>query len=179
MDAGRQAADAVRTRSAWKGVFSLDLTDTVLDFSVLSEFRSRLRVHEAERRLFDRLQEQCRERGWIKARGKQRTDSTHGLAAIRTLRRLACVGETILHALNVLAEVAPAWLLEHMDLAWAERDETRCSDIRLPKDEKKRKDLAKTRGADGRLPWLRELDTIHTLRRVGVQHSHARAPGSP
>jgi transposase len=39
-----------------------------------------------------------RERGWIKARGKQRTDSTHVLAAIRTLRRLECVGETMRHA---------------------------------------------------------------------------------
>ncbi len=41
------------------------------------------------------------------ARGKQRTDSTHVLAAIRTIRRLECVGETLRHALNVLAEVAP------------------------------------------------------------------------
>src|SRR6266849_5154144 len=65
----------------------------------------------AVRRLFDLLLERCRKRGWIKARGKQRTDSTHVLAAIRTLRRLECVGETMRHALNVLAEVAPAWLL--------------------------------------------------------------------
>jgi transposase len=40
----------------------------------------------------------CRERGWIKARGKQRTDSTHVLAAIRALRRLEYVGETMRHA---------------------------------------------------------------------------------
>jgi transposase len=65
---------------------------------VLSEFRGRLLAHGAERRLFDRLVEQFRERGWIKTRGKQRTDSTHVLAAIRTLRRLECVGETMRHA---------------------------------------------------------------------------------
>src|SRR5713101_3597651 len=51
-----------------------------------------------ERRLCDLLLEQCRKRGWIKVRGKQRTDSTHVLAAIRTLRRLECVGETMRHA---------------------------------------------------------------------------------
>jgi transposase len=111
----RQAADAVRTRIDWKYVLSLELTDRGFDFSVLSEFRGRLLAHGAERRLFDRLLELCRQRNWIKARGKQRTDSTHVLAAVRTLRRLECVGETLRHALNVLSEVAPEWLLEHMD----------------------------------------------------------------
>ena len=69
----RQAADAVRTRIDWKYVLSLELTDSGFDFSVLSEFRGRLLAHGAECRLFDRLLEQFRERGWIKARGKQRT----------------------------------------------------------------------------------------------------------
>jgi transposase len=146
----RQAADAVRTRIAWKDVLSLELSDTGFDFSLLSEFRGRLLAHGAERRLFDRLVEQFGERGWIKARGKQRTDSTHVLAAIRTLRRLECVGETMRHALNVLAEVAPTWLLEHMDPAWADRYEKRFSDFRLPKDAKAPVALAETIGGDGR-----------------------------
>lgn len=186
----RQAADAVRTRIDWKYVLSLELTDSGFDFSVLSEFRSRLLAQGAERRLFDRLLEQFRELGWVKARGKQRTDSTHVLAAVRTLRRLECVGETMRHALNVLSEVAPEWLLVHMDPAWAERYEKRFSDFRLPKDEKKRTELAETIGEDGRrlfeqicaesrLPWLRELDAIETLRRVWVQHYHASEQGTP
>jgi transposase-like protein DUF772 len=94
----RQAADAVRTRIDWKYALSLELTDTGFDFSVLSEFRSRRLPNGAERRLFDLLLKHFRERGWIKAGGKQRTDSTHVLAAIRTLRRLECVGETMRHA---------------------------------------------------------------------------------
>ena len=69
----RQEAFAVRTRIDWKYVLSLELTDSGFDFSVLSEFRGRLLVHGAGRRLFDRVLEQFRERGWIKARGKQRT----------------------------------------------------------------------------------------------------------
>ncbi len=186
----RQAADAVRTRIDWKYVLSLELTDTGFDFSVLSEFRSRLLANRAERRLFDLLLEHCRKRGWIKARGKQRTDSTHVLAAIRTLRRLECVGETMRHTLNVLAEVAPDWLLEHMDPEWAERYQKRFSDFRLPKDAKKRMALAETIGADGRrlfeqvsaetsLAWLRDLDGIETLRRVWLQHYHASEFGTP
>jgi transposase len=186
----RQAADAVRTRIDWKYVLSLELTDSGFDFSILCEFRGRLLSHGAERRLFDRLVEQFRERGWIKARGRQRTDSTHVLAAIRTLRRLECVGETMRHALNVLAEVAPSWVLEHMEEAWAERYEKRFSDFRLPKDEKKRVELAETIGVDGRrlltrvyaeekLAWLRELDAIETLRRVWIQHYHAHEQDAP
>ena len=152
----RQAADAVRTRMDWKSVFSLELTETGFDFSLLSEFRSRLLAHGAERRLFDVLWEYCRQRGWIKAGGKQRTDSTPVLAAIRTRRRLECVGETMRHVLNVLSEVAPSGLLEHRDPLWAERSEKRFSDFRLPKDEKKRVELAETIGADGRrlLEWV-------------------------
>jgi transposase len=161
----RQAADAVRTRIDWKYALSLELTDPGFDFSVLSEFRSRLLATGAERRLFELLLEQFRARGWIKAGGKQRTDSTRVLAAIRTLRRLECVGETMRHALDVLAEVAPDWLLEHMDAEWAEQYRKRFSDFRLPKDAKERVELAETIGADGRrllervyaetnLPWL-------------------------
>src|SRR5260221_4317061 len=186
----RQAADAVRTCIDWKYVLSLELTDRGFDFSVLSELRGRLLAHEAGRRLFDRLLSLCRERGWIKARGKQRTDSTHVLAAVRTLRRLECVGETMRHALNVLSEVAPQWLLEHMDPAWAERYEKRFSDFRLPKEEKKRAELAETIGSDGRrlfeqvcaesrLPWLRELEAIETLRRGGMRHHHAPGQRNP
>ena len=186
----RQAADAVRTRIDWKYTLSLELTDPGFDFSVLSEFRDRLLTNGAERRLFDLLLEHCRKRGWIKARGKQRTDSTHVLAAIRTIRRLECVGETMRHALNVLAEVAPDWLLEHMDPAWAERYQKRFSDFRLPKDAKERVVLAETIGADGcrllewvyaetSLPWLGGLDAVETLRRVWLQHYHASEQGTP
>jgi len=186
----RQAADAVRTRIDWKYTLSLELTDSGFDFSVLSEFRGRLLANGAERRLFDLLLERCRKRGWIKARGKQRTDSTHVLAAIRTLRRLECVGETMRHALNVLAEVAPDWLLEQMDAEWAERYQKRFSDFRLPKDATERVALAETIGADGRrllervyaetsLPWLRELDAVETLRCVWLQHYHASEQGTP
>jgi transposase len=117
----RKAADAVRTRIDWKYALSLEITDPGFDFSVLSEFRSRLLRNQAERRIFDIMVSQFRERGWIKERGKQRTDSTHVLAAIRTTNRLECVGETMRHVLNILSEVAPDWLLEHMKPEWAKR----------------------------------------------------------
>jgi transposase len=49
--------------------------------------------------------------GWVRAKGRQRTDSTHVLAAaVRTLNRLELVGARLRHTLNVLAAVAPEWL---------------------------------------------------------------------
>jgi transposase len=116
-----------------KYALSLDLTDLGFDFSILSEFRSRLLAHGAEHRLFEILLEQGRAHGWLKARGKQRTDSTHVLAALRPLNRVESVGQTLRDALNVLAEVAPDGLLEQSTPDWGERSSRRFEDYRLRK----------------------------------------------
>ena len=81
----------------------LELTDPGFNFSVLSEFRDRLLAGEAEERLLNRLLTCCKERGLVKARRRQRTDSTYVLAAIRVLNRLELVGETLRAALNEIA----------------------------------------------------------------------------
>ena len=60
--------------------------------------------------LLDAILDRCRERGWLKARGRQRTDSTHVLGCVRAINRLLCAQETLRHALNVLAVAAPEWL---------------------------------------------------------------------
>ena len=70
----RSAADAVRSRIDWKYALSLELTDPGFDSSVLCEFRARLVSGNAEQLLLDKLLEVCRERKWLKARGRQRTD---------------------------------------------------------------------------------------------------------
>jgi transposase len=186
----RQAADAVKTRIDWKYALSLEITDPGFDFSVLSEFRGRLLTNQAERRLFDVMLSQFRERGWVKERGKQRTDSTHVRASIRAVNRLECVGETMRHALNILAEVAPDWLLEQMQPEWAKRYQSRFSDFRLPKEEKARRELAEEIGADGRdllekiyasttHSWLREIPAIDILRSIWIQQYHASEQGTP
>src|SRR5215471_13247031 len=79
----RQAADAVRSRLDWKSALSLELTDPGCDQSVLSEFRSRLVEGNAAQRLLDLLWERCREGGWLKVHGRQRSASTPVLAKIR------------------------------------------------------------------------------------------------
>src|ERR1700751_3358389 len=51
----RQAADAVRSRIAWKYALGLELTDPGSHFSVLTEFRARLVAGKAEHLLLDRM----------------------------------------------------------------------------------------------------------------------------
>ena len=106
----RQAAEAVQSRIDWKYALGLELSDPGFNFSVLSEFRARLIEGQATQKLLDKMLEQFKAKGWLKARGKQRTDSTHILAATRTLNRLEFIGETLRAALNELATVAPDWL---------------------------------------------------------------------
>jgi transposase len=76
----RQAAQAVRRCIDWKYALSLELTDPGFHFSVLSEFRSRLIAGQAEERLLTTTLELFKARGWLKARGRQRSDSTHVLS---------------------------------------------------------------------------------------------------
>lgn len=128
----RQAADAVRARIDWKYSLSLELDDPGFDASVLCEFRTRLVVGGLEQRLLDTMVEHFHAHKLLKEHGKQRTDSTHVLAAIRALNRLECVGETMRAALNSLAVAAPDWLRAHSDAQWVERYGPRVDDARLP-----------------------------------------------
>lgn len=155
--ADRQAAEAVRARIDWKYLLSLELTDPGFDFSVLSEFRDRLVAGHAEVLLLDTLLERCRALGLLTARGQQRTDSTHVLAAIRVLNRLELVAETLRAALNAVATVAPDWLQAITPLAWYERSSRRIEDTRLPKEPAARAAYAQQVGADG-VQLLEALD---------------------
>jgi transposase len=145
----RQAANAVRERIDWKYALGLELTDPGFDFSVLSEFRARLIDSQQETLLLDRLLEVCKQRGWLKSGGKQRTDSTHVLARVRSLSNLECVGETLRAALDDLAQIAPDWLVKQIAPDWFERYSHRVENYRLPKAESQRTALAQQIGADG------------------------------
>jgi len=145
----RQAANAVRERIDWKYALGLELTNAGFDFSVLCEFRARLVESQQETLLLDRLLEVCKERGWLKAGGKQRTDSTHVLARVRSLSNLECVGETLRAVLDDLAALAPEWLVQHITPEWFERYSHRVENYRLPKAESQRTALAQQIGADG------------------------------
>jgi transposase len=185
----RQAAEAVRARIDWKYVLSLELTDAGFDFSVLSEFRARLVRGGAEELLLEKLLECCRALGLVKARGQQRTDSTHIVAAVRLMNRLELVSETLRAALNDLAVQAPDWVRAVARADWYERYQRRCEQGRLPKGKEARESYAHTVGEDGfylleRLADsptpapLRNLPSVKTLAAVWAQQ-YERLPAAP
>jgi transposase len=176
----RQAADAVRGRIDWKYCLGLDLTDPGFDFSVLSQFRTRLVTHDLEGMAFEILLDRLVELGLVTARGRQRTDATHVVAAVRDLNRLEMVGETLRAALEALAAAAPQWLTSQIDAEAIKRYGTRIDEWRLPKDQAGRQKLAVQVGRDGyrllkavadrRAPaWLREIPAVDVLRQVWIQ----------
>src|SRR5262245_30018267 len=177
----RRAADAVRARLDWKYALGLELPDPGFDFSVLSAFRSRLITGEAEQLLLDSMLARLRTRGRGKARGRQRTASTHVLAAIRALTRLELVGETLRATLNQLATVAPEWSRGAARPGWFERYSHRVEDSRLPKERAEREAYARVVGEDGfalldalhadeAAGALRALPTVQVLRTAWARH---------
>jgi len=147
---------------------------------VLSGFRARLVEHGLEEKVLDLLLARCAELGLVKAGGRQRTDSTHVVAAVRGLSRLELVGETMRSALEALAVAAPGWLAAHVEPEWLQRYGARVEGYRLPKSDDKRGGLRLQTGHDGyRLlavvlagaapAWLAEIPAVQTLRLVWVQ----------
>ncbi len=175
-----QAADAVRSRIDWKYLLGLDLTDAGFDSSVLSEFRSRLSEQGLANKLLDVMLLRFQEKNLIKPRGKQRTDSTQMIAAIRQVNRLELAGETLRAALNEIAKVAPEWLKTIISENWYERYRWRFDNYRLPKNKKERQQMAQQIGLDGHYlldqVWrsneeleVGQLWSVEVLRRVWVQ----------
>jgi len=175
----REAADAVRSRLDWKYLLGLPLDDPGFDASVLTEFRDRLQTDGAALRLLTQLLEHARGQGLLRERGAQRTDGTHVVAAVRRLNRVQLVQETMRHVLDVLALVAPSWLLQHTAPEWQERYAGEFI-RRLPTTESARERLAETIGRDGTAllaaidapispVFLPQVEAVVTLRQVWAQ----------
>lgn len=143
----RAAADAVDTRIDWKYVLRMELDEPAFDHSVLTEFRQRLIKHKLEHVLLDRMLEIAAKLGILKV-SKQRTDSTHVLASVRTLGRLERIHEAMRSALNALLNRFGS---SHADLynpVWIERYDRAPYGFRAPKDQKRRNELAMQMGLD-------------------------------
>lgn len=177
----RQAADAVRSRIDWKCALGLELSDSGFDFSVLSEFRGRLIESDAGAVLLDKMLGHFKDQGLLKSKGKQRTDSTHVLANIRTLNRSELVGETMRAALNEVAVAAPEWLTEQAPEVWYERYARRVEAYRLPKSNVGRKTYLRSVAEDGyelleaidsehAPPDVQGLTQVDVLRQVWARH---------
>src|SRR5215469_16230143 len=127
----------------------LELTDPGFDHTVLTGFRQRLIDHGLEERVLDLLLARLTELGVVKAGGRQRTDSTHVLAAVRAVNRLEFLTETLRAALEALAAAAPDWLAARIDADWIQRYGARADSYRLPTGKDTRTRFAVQVGRDG------------------------------
>ena len=160
----RQAAEAVRTRIDWKYALGLDLLDPGFDDSILSEFRARVATGGLDQVVLDTLLERLAAGGLVKPGGKQRTDSTHVVAAVRDLNRLELAGEAVRACLEQLAVAAPQVVAHLLDDSWSKRYAARIDTWRMPAATTKKEELALAYGRDG-----------HTL----LKAVYAAAAGDP
>jgi transposase len=178
----RAAAEAVRTRIDWQYLLGLSLDDPGFDHTVLAEFRAKVAEAGLEQVALDALLARLAADGLVQAGGKQRTDSTHVVAAVAALNRLELAGESVRAALEALAAAHPDWLAQRICVPdWTRRYGTPVTCWRPPASQAKQDELAIAYARDGYAlleavydesspAWLRDLPAIDVLRRVLVQN---------
>ena len=177
----RQAAEFVHTRIDWLYALALPLEDPGFDYTILSDFRQRILSAQAQNLVLEPILQLCRERGWLKARGKKSTDATAVLARVQVLSSLESMGEGMRDTLNAIAEQEPDWLQAHLNPEWFDRYVDRFELARLPKSETQRQLLRQLVGQDvadllasideGSTPEpVRSLPEVTLLRQVFAQH---------
>ena len=180
--ADRAAAEAVRTRIDWQYLLGLPLDDPGFDHTVLSEFRNKVADAGLEQVALDALLGRLAAEGLVKAGGKQRTDSTHVVAAVAALNRLELAGESVRAALEALTAAHPDWVAQRICVPdFARRYGTPMTSWRPPVSKAKQDELAIAYARDGYAlleavydssspGWLREIPAVDVLRRVLVQN---------
>jgi transposase len=178
----RAAAEAVRTRIDWQYLLGLPLDDPGFDPTVLVEFRARVADAGLELVALDALVERLAADGLVKAGGKQRTDSTHVIAAVAALNRLELAGESVRAALEALTVAHPDWVAQRICVSdFARRYGTPMTSWRPPASQARRDELAIAYARDGYAlleavydssspAWLREVPALDVLRRVLMQN---------
>ena len=130
-------------RLDWKYLLGLPAGDPGFDHTVLPEFRGKVAGAGLEHAALDALLERLAADGLITAGGKQRTDSTHVIAAVAALNRLELAGESVRAALEALAAAHPDWLEQRICVSdFARRYGTPMTSWRPPASQARRDELA-------------------------------------
>jgi transposase len=178
----RGAADAVRARIDWKYLLGLSLADPGFNHTVLAEFRTRVAQAGLEQVALGALLARLAASGLVRAGGKQRTDSTHVVAAVAALNRLELAGESVRAALEALTAAHPDWVAQRICVSgFARRYGTPLASWRPPAGQAGQDELAIAYARDGYAllaavydqsspAWLRELPAAGVLRRVLLQN---------
>jgi len=173
----REAAEQVVVRLDWKYALHLPVDDPGFDFTCLCYFRRRLLEHDAERLVFEEILGKIQALGFVKKRGKQRTDSVAVLGAVRQLGVLELVSETLRLAVRALEQTDPAWVTQEVPASFVADYAHRRTEYQLSVQE--RQEALGQVGQDGF--WLLErlaatactevqaLEAVEVLRTVWAQ----------
>jgi transposase len=131
----RATATLAVMRLDWKYALRQDVTWSGFHYSDLCNFRKRLLAHECEGVVFERIVAYLRVRGYVKAGGRQRTDSTHIVGQVMDLSRLELVWEAIRVTLTSLISTDAVWVLKWLPSSFVELYSVRRSDYRLKDSE--------------------------------------------
>ncbi|MGW3182669.1 hypothetical protein ACWDD9_25675, partial [Kitasatospora sp. NPDC001119] len=152
-------------------------------------FRARLAAGNRADALLSLMLERLKAAGLVRAGGRQRTDSTHVLACVRTLNRIECLGEALRAALEEIARTSPAFVVPLLREGWDERYGRKVETGRLLRRRgASALKLAEQIGADGRsltdaidtdpdAVWMNGLAQVRILRELWDQHFEATATG--
>ena len=188
----REAVAAMADRISWKYALGLELEEGGFDASVLSEFRARLAAPGCADGLLDTVLDKLKDAGLVRTGGRARTDSTHVIAAVRTLHRIELVGESLRAALEEIASVSEGWIVPLLDAGWHERYGRKVELARLLGRGSRKTTAAKLSaqiGADGQAllaaiaadraaGWINLLPRIQLLRIVWDQQFQAGKDGT-
>lgn len=153
----RKAAEMAVWRMDWKYALRQALTWSGFHYSDLSNFRKRLLNNGQDMLIFEKVVAYLLKEGYIKSRGKQRTDATHILGQVMKLSRLELVEETIRLAVSALISADMPWTLRHLPSTFTERHNARRDTYKLSKTEIK--EAIQEAGEDG--DWLVERVEQH------------------
>lgn len=173
----REVMAAIPGRIDLKYLLRLPLDHQGFDASDLVKFRKRLIEGAVHKEIFDRVLEFANEKGLVK-KDKQRTDSTHVLAAVSSMSRIELIIEAMRNALDCLAKKEPKFVRRLVDdflmlNAYTERG----MNFRMPKKDNEKKKLAESVAEDAKfllaeidrepeLSHLKQLKPIVMLRRI-------------
>ena len=154
----RQAAEAVRTRIDWQYLLGLPWMTRALITRCWRSSGAGWPEAGLEQVALDALLARLAAGGLVKAGGKQRTDSTHVVAAVAALNRLELAGEAVRAAVEALAAAHPAWLEQRICVAdWTRRYGTPMTSWRPPASQTRRDELAIACARDGTRCWKRSM----------------------
>ena len=129
----RRASQQVVKRMDWKYALHQELTWGGFHYSDLCNFRKRLLCHEASGLVFEKLLQHLQGKGWLKGKGKQRTDATHIVAQVQRYSQLEFKWEGLRMALVDLISTDAKWVLRELSPELVQQYATSRNTYRLSK----------------------------------------------